>query len=210
MAEPSRQKIIEGYEQAAAELIPVYENLSPETVLAPVLDYLPETGADVLDVGAGPGTVAAWLASRGNHVTAIEPVSGFRTYGQKTYQHLNISWHEAYLPELINSGPWRRCFDIALAIGVLHHLTPQDQDRAIHMLSSCLKPYGRLILLLRHGPCPEDRPGFEIPVDKVLHSADCAGLQVEYTSHKASIQDGNRRAGVTWTWLVLSAPGVVS
>jgi len=208
VAEPNQRKIIEGYEQAAAELIPIYENLSPEIVLAPVLDYLPETGSEVLDVGAGPGTIAAWLASRGNHVTAVEPVSKFRTYGQKTYQHLSISWCNSHLPELTNSRPWRCCFDIVLGIGVLHHLNPPDQDRAIHTLSSCLKPSGRLILSLRHGPCPDDRPGFEISVEKVLHSAESAGVQVQHTFHRASIQDGNRRAGVTWTWLVLGAPGV--
>ncbi|NVO54905.1 class I SAM-dependent methyltransferase [Rhodobacteraceae bacterium B1Z28] len=201
------QQALDGYEQAAPELIPIYERLPPQTVLEPVAEYLPDTGAAVLDVGAGPGGTASWLAACGCHVTAIEPVARFREYGRNKYRHHDISWCDDRLPDLASCRPWRNTYDAILAIGVMHHLQPQDQERAIQVLSSALKPCGRLIFSLRHGPCPETRPGFPISVDKTVRSARNSGLQILHMSHKTSIQEGNRRAGVTWTWLVLGASG---
>ncbi len=198
-------RVFEGYEQAAPNLIPAYKALSPEAVLAPVAEYLPSGSARVMDVGAGPGTLAASLASRGYHVTAIEPVSRFRVYGQSIYGHLDIDWHNACLPHLNTLPEHPAAFDAILAIGVLHHLQPKDQEGAISTLPDYLSPSGRLILSLRHGPCPPDRPGFPVDPDALVNTALTTGLRVLHRSSNISIQPGNQRAGVTWTWLVFEA-----
>ena len=50
-----------------------YESVAAETVHGGLVDLLPIAPALVLDVGAGTGRDAAWLASRGLEVVAVEP-----------------------------------------------------------------------------------------------------------------------------------------
>lgn len=200
-----QRRVFEGYEHSALQLISSYENLSQEAVLGPLVDFLPGPDAHVLDVGAGPGALAAWLVEHGFLVTAVEPVARFRDHAQTTYRHLEIEWFDASLPNLTNLPKDQTSFDAALAIGVLHHLNPQDQKTAIEALATRLKPSGRLILSLRHGPCPVDRPGFPICADDLVTVAQHAGLKVLHRSGHASLQEGNRHAGVTWTKLVFEA-----
>ncbi len=97
-------------------------------------------------------------------------------------------------------------YDAILVIGVLHHLCPVDQAHAVGTLSTLLASGGRMILSLRHGPSPTDRPGFPISTNDLTRHAQQAGLHVLRKIKTGSIQDHNRRAGVTWTWLVLGAP----
>ncbi|MDA7966689.1 class I SAM-dependent methyltransferase [Ruegeria sp.] len=201
MVEPASyiQQIIASYEQAAPDLVPTYRTLSPETVLAPAAAHLPAPGACVLDVGAGPGINAAWLAERGCRVTAVEPVAAFRAAGHDTP---GIQWQDDHLPRLATIT--QKWFDAVLAIGVLHHLTPPDQTEAIKTISQLLRPGGKVILSLRHGPCPPDRAGFAICVEDIIKTAEQTGLQKAHLCRRASIQDGNRRAGVTWTWAIFA------
>lgn len=203
---PYSRQIISGYEQAAPELVPAYRALPPEVVLAPVAAHLPARGACVLDVGAGPGINAAWLAERGCKVTAVEPAAAFRAAGQTAHPHPGIQWRDDHLPGLPSVTGAR--FDAILAIGVLHHLMPRDQTEAIRTMARLLRPGGKLILSLRHGPCPTDRPGFTICAEDIVKTAEQTGLHKAHLSHRGSIQDGNRRAGVTWTWAVFARAGV--
>ncbi len=198
------QTVKAGYEQAAQRLIPTYDNLSPTDVLRPVLDHLPDTGASVLDVGSGTGTVARWLAKRGCDVTAIEPVDAFRNHAMRGDGAQSVRWLETCLPRL-SALPDGAAFDTILVIGVLHHLPPRDQHMAIRFLSKCLRPQGRMILSLRHGPCPPDRPGYVISDDAIVDQAVGSGLQVHHRSRTESIQPANQSADVTWTWLVFGA-----
>ncbi len=198
------QTVKAGYEQAAPRLIPAYDSLSPPDVLRPVLDYLPDTGASVLDIGAGTGTLARWLAKRGCDVTAIEPVDAFRNHAMRSNGALSVRWLDACLPRL-SALPDDASFDTILVIGVLHHLPPRDQHIAIRVLSERLRPQGRMILSLRHGPCPQDRPGFMISDDAIVDQAVSSGLRVHHRSRTDSIQPANQSAGVIWTWLVFGA-----
>ncbi len=203
------QTVKVGYENAATRLIPAYDSLSATDVLHPVLDHLPDTGASVLDVGAGTGTVARWLAKRGCDVTAIEPVDAFRNHAMRGDGAQSVRWLDACLPRL-NALPDGAGFDSILVIGVLHHLPPRDQHMAIRVLSKRLSPQGRMIVSLRHGPCPPDRPGYVIADDAIVDQAVNSGLQVHHRSRTDSIQPANQRAGVTWTWLVLGVVFSVS
>ena len=196
--------IIAGYEARASDLIPAYDQLSPRVVLAPVAAHLPRAGQTVLDVGAGTGCNAAWLAEQGCHVTAVEPTGAFRRHGCMRYADVGIDWIDDTLPTLSRV---RSTFDCILAIGVLHHLQSDDQDAALMALDRVLNPKGLLILSLRHGPSAPGRQGFSIDAKRLSDTAKALGLTLMQSIQTGSIQDGNRRAGVTWTWLVLRAPG---
>lgn len=202
--DPYFQTVKAGYEQAAQRLIPAYDSLSPTDVLRPVLDHVPDTGASVLDVGAGTGAVARWLAKRGCDVTAIEPVDAFRNHAMRGDGAQSVRWLDVCLPRL-GALPDETAFDTILVIGVLHHLPPRDQHIAIRVLSERLRPQGRMILSLRHGPCPQDRPGFMISDDAIVGQAVSSGLRVHHRSRTDSIQPANQSAGVIWTWLVFGA-----
>ena len=67
------------YDRHAGDLASLYEALSPDAVWSSIADLLP-TGPDrlALDVGAGSGRDAAWLAARGLEVVAAEPAAGMR------------------------------------------------------------------------------------------------------------------------------------
>jgi SAM-dependent methyltransferase len=58
------------YEDNAASVVPVYEAIDPAALHGWLPDLLPAT---ILDVGAGSGRDAAWLASLGHEVVASEP-----------------------------------------------------------------------------------------------------------------------------------------
>ncbi len=193
--------VIAGYGAKASDLIPAYDDLSPEETLAQVIAHLPNAGQSVLDVGAGTGRIAGWLTHRGCRVTGVEPTASFRRYAQQSYP--GIAWIDDTLPHLKSL---RVRFDAILAIGVLHHLKPEDQQAAIVTLSQRLRPGGRLILSLRHGPSPASRPGFAVGAAQLTDTAQAQGLAIEQSQQAGSIQQDNRRAGVTWTWLVLRAP----
>ncbi|MEM7091015.1 MAG: class I SAM-dependent methyltransferase [Pseudomonadota bacterium] len=195
-------KVIEGYKAAANSLIPAYDHLAAQDVLQPVSAFLPRAGHRVLDVGAGTGAVAAWLASKGCQVTAVEPVAAFRDHARQAYANLSIRWLDDRLPVLNSLAEDMVKFDCILAIAVLHHLASQDQNASLSTFARLLVPNGRLILSLRHGACPADRPGFDISVASLIKAGEDAGFCVRHLSHTSSIQDANRHAGITWTWIV--------
>jgi SAM-dependent methyltransferase len=114
--------------------------------------FLPGTGR-VLDVGGGPGTHAAYLATRGHEVTLVEPVA----------RHVELAWERAHA----RSGPsFGVCLGVAgalpaedasadavLLMGPLYHL-PDRRERlaALAEARRVLRPGGRLLaeVICRH------------------------------------------------------------
>jgi len=68
--------VLRGYAAAAEALYAVWEGLSSEAVLAPVLADLPAEPGRCLDLGAGSGRDAAWLSGRAHRVWAAVPGGG--------------------------------------------------------------------------------------------------------------------------------------
>lgn len=58
----------EGYTESADFLIARYESVSFTEKYESVLHLMPEKASDVLDIGAGTGVDAAWLAAAGHRV----------------------------------------------------------------------------------------------------------------------------------------------
>jgi len=199
----TRSPVLEGYARAVEALIPAWEALSPAQIYAPVLQCLPDKPARILDVGAGTGRDAGWFAGQGHQVCAVEPVAAFRTAGQK---RRGVTWFDDTLPDLARLRGSDRLFDLITANGVLHHLPPDQQLQALPALVDLIKPNGRVILSLRHGPAPADRPVFPVKTSELIEKSASLGLYVLHEVRgRASLQAGNRASGVSWDWLVFSA-----
>ncbi len=74
-------KTLDIYHQGAALFAKQYDALSFERVHASWQAYWPDNGM-VLDIGAGSGRDALWLAEHGCQVIAIEPAADLRQIGQ--------------------------------------------------------------------------------------------------------------------------------
>jgi protein-L-isoaspartate O-methyltransferase len=68
----------EGYAEEAKDLFKRYESISGAETHKAVLHLIPAAPAHILDVGAGTGRDAAWFASMGHRVTAVEPTEAMR------------------------------------------------------------------------------------------------------------------------------------
>ncbi|WP_158600988.1 class I SAM-dependent methyltransferase [Teichococcus wenyumeiae] len=73
------------YETNAEAVVPQYEAADPVTLHTWLQDLLPSSPAAVLDVGAGSGRDAAWLAGLGHDVVAAEPANAMRTEGMRRH-----------------------------------------------------------------------------------------------------------------------------
>jgi protein-L-isoaspartate O-methyltransferase len=74
-------RAIEWYDANAEVVIERHESLTPEQVNDCFKAFLPSQPALVLDVGAGSGRDAGWLASLGHEVVAVEPSAQMRDRG---------------------------------------------------------------------------------------------------------------------------------
>lgn len=189
--------VLDGYRAAASDLRLAWKDLSTEVLLAPVAGYLPASGSDVLDVGAGTGRDARWFSARGCAVTAVEPVEALRA-GEVA--DASVRWVDDILPHLVRvSGT----FDLILLAAVWHHLPPDDRGNALARLRALVRPGGHVLMSLRHGPNYPDRPAFEIDLEQLRADAVAAGFDWQFECAHGSLQARNRAAGVTWTWVVL-------
>lgn len=196
--------VLEGYAADAAELVPRFEALATEDVLAPVIDLLPANPGRALDIGAGTGRDAAWLARRGHRVLAVEPVGALRSAGQALHRLPGLEWLDDSLPELVETRSRGRSFDLIMGVAVWQHLPAERHEAAIAAIASLLAPAGgRAILSIRHGPGAPDRPCFAADVAALVAAADGEGLDLVARRAADSVQPRNRAAGVTWDWLVL-------
>ena len=121
-------------------------------MLAPVSQLLPTLPARILDVGAGTGRDAAWLAAQGHQVVAVEPVHELRRAGMALHPTGNIEWLDDRLPRLERLRRTSDKFDLILVIAVWQHLRREEQSASINTLARVAAAEGRLILSLRHGP----------------------------------------------------------
>ncbi|WP_127900889.1 class I SAM-dependent methyltransferase [Solirhodobacter olei] len=196
----------DGYAEAAATLLADYEAMRFEAIHAGILDLLPEPPAEVLDIGAGSGRDAGWLAAQGYRVTAAEPVAEMREGARRLHPSPAIRWCDDALPELPALSLGRTRFDLILMTAVFMHLDAEERAAALPVLAGLLAPGGRLILSLRHGPVPADRQMFEVGAEEIRALAAAAGLGVIRERTEAPALPRNVAAGVRWTRIALARP----
>jgi len=191
------------YDRDAEAFATSYESRSFEQVHREVLEFLPERQGLVLDVGAGSGRDAAWFASHGHVVVAVEPAKALRAIGERLHPGPGIRWLDDRLPALSVVTRGAPAFDLVWVSAVWMHLAPSQRARAFRKLAALLHPGGRLILTLREGPSPDERVMYPATSQEVIAFAHDQGLGVVAERRSA---DALGRAEVRWHSVVLQAP----
>lgn len=187
------------YDRAAEIRAAEYDRLDPTAMYAPLLPLLPAAGADVLDVGAGSGRDARWLAGLGYRVVAVEPSDGLRAYIEEKAKDSNgrIDARAGMLPDLasLKAG---EAFDLILLGAVWQHVPPTSRKAAFNTIASRLKPGGMVYMLLREGPPPADRKMYRVTATAAARLARASGLRV-VDLKQGQAEDLMGRGGVRWT-----------
>ena len=122
------------YEANAEVLAPQYESLPPQRTLAWLGHLLPPAPAVVLDVGAGTGRDAAFLAASGYDVLALEPAASMRAVGARLHNHARLRWLPDTLPSLAAVSRSGLSADMILLSAVWQHVAPADRASAFRKL----------------------------------------------------------------------------
>jgi SAM-dependent methyltransferase len=191
------------YEQHAPRLVTQYESLSFEDVHADLIGILPASGSTVLDIGAGSGRDAAWLAAKGYDVVAVEPSETMLARARAKHTSSQIQWLSDSLPDLAKVRRLGLSFDLILLSAVWMHIPPSDRQRALRKLATLLAPKGRIAISLRLGAPDTERAMHEVSLPELAGVAQQFGLRIVHTSDS---QDKLGRSGVSWTNVVLGLP----
>jgi SAM-dependent methyltransferase len=202
-------KTVDIYHQGAALFAAQYDALSFEQVHACWQLYWPKAQL-VLDIGAGSGRDALWLAEQDCQVIAVEPATDLLRLGQlKTtggcvQQDSKVQWLQDSLPELAACYQLNLQFNTILLSAVWMHILPSERARAFRKIANLLAPGGRFVLSLRFGSFTDQRAAYPVTVDEIAALASQFGLVLRYVSDITA--DAGGRAGVTWQTLVLELP----
>ena len=187
---------IRWYDQNVSDVSRRYEFVAAETVHGWLVDLLPNAPALVLDVGAGTGRDAAWLASRGLEVVAVEPSGAMRAEAQRLHPSPSIRWVSDSLPGLAQVLRLGLSFDLILLSAVWMHVPPADRTRAFRKLVMLLKPGGCIAITLRHGPAEPERGIYAVTQAEIERLARAHGAFVEKATDS---KDELGRRAVNWT-----------
>lgn len=191
------------YNNHAGTVGNLYEGLTFEDAHGWLLDLLPAKPGLVLDVGAGSGRDAAWLAAHGHEVVAVEPAVQMRREAHARHGDARIRWIDDRLPGLEATIRLGLTFDFILASAVWMHVPAEQRSRAFRKLLSLLKPGGTLAITLRHGAAEDDRG---------IHPTTLVEIETLARAHGAVIDraleapDRLGRADVTWTQVAIRLP----
>jgi SAM-dependent methyltransferase len=192
----------EGYAVQATYLIARYEALSFEAKHEAILGLLPSNPSRVIDIGSGTGLDAAWLASKGHHVVAVEPVNELREAGRRIHSMADVTWVKDSLPFLSTFDENCELFDVAMLTAVWMHLDEKSRHLGMRRISSLIAPDGLLCMTLRHGPLPEGRQTFDVSADETISLAVLSGFETIANVRRESVGASNRAVGIMWSHLV--------
>lgn len=125
------------YSDHANDLFRFYQSADPALLHQSWSDLLPEQPGLACDIGAGSGRDAAWLASKGWDVIAVEPTEALRKLGEQytsnqAAQQGSVTWLDDRLPELKRLRALDQRFQLILISAVWMHLKPSEHERAGH------------------------------------------------------------------------------
>ncbi len=86
---PPPSDAIAWYDANAASAAARFEAYEPADLHGWLLNLLPQAPAVIMDVGAGSGRDAAWLARLGHEVLAVEPSAAMRAEARRMHPEAN-------------------------------------------------------------------------------------------------------------------------
>ncbi len=167
---------------------------------------LSRAGGRALDVGAGSGRDAAWLARLGYAVIAVEPAAGLRAEAQARHAGSGVRWLDDRLPDLEVTHALGHAFDLILLSGVWMHVRPGDRPQALRSLASLLAGEGVLLISHRNPSAVPDRPMWACPAGELEGLAAGSGLRV---IRSVPAEDRLGRGDVRWTSTALTHAGLM-
>lgn len=191
------------YDAHAPELAATYESIAAQRVHAWLGHLLPAEGGVAMDVGAGTGRDAAWLASRGLQVVAVEPSNAMREQALALHPGANVRWIADALPDLRRVLRLGLSFDLILLSAVWMHVPPSERARAFRKLVALLRPGGLLAITLRVGIPDSSRAMYEVSESEIAKLAASHGAFVET---RAEAPDALGRPDVAWVQLAIRLP----
>jgi SAM-dependent methyltransferase len=197
----------EGYAEEAKELFKLYEAIPTADAHRAVLHLIPPAPSRILDIGSGTGRDAAWFASQGHRVVAVEPTDAMRIPAMALHPSPAIEWLNDSLPDLALLRARGETFDLVMLSAVWMHLDEAQRQRAMPNVAALVRAGGPVIMTLRHGPVPPGRRMFEVSAEETIELAKAQGLQVVLNMRTESSQEANRIAGVNWTSLAFVKEG---
>ena len=193
------------YSENAPTLASKYNALNPEALHASWSHFIPDEPGIALDIGAGSGRDADWLAEKGWDVIAVEPCKEFRELAKQD-GHANVIWQDDELPELKSLRTAGHRFNLMLLSGVWMHVLPNKRERTFRIISELLAPGGLLVFTLRLGTDEREnleRGFFPVSSDELENYAKQRALaQVLNTGS----EDHLARSNVRWETLVFQLP----
>lgn len=177
---------------------------------------LKQPNVNILDVGAGVGRDASYLATKlaaGNEaensskVYAVEPAIEMLKVGELTTQGQNVKWLQDSLPALDKTTRLEISFDLILLSAVWMHIPKSQRARALRKLANLVKPGGKIIISLKMGMTNEElheRKMYEVCADEVDQLAQGLGLVSKLEAQNEKDQLG--RDNVYWQTVVLQMP----
>jgi SAM-dependent methyltransferase len=189
----------EGYADEAEDLFKRYEGIPAADAHRAVLHLIPTEPSRILDIGSGTGRDAAWFASMGHRVVAVEPTDAMRLPAMALHPSPQIEWLNDSLPELALVRRRGERFDLVMLTAVFMHLDAQQRQRAMPNLAALVREGGTVIMKIRHGPVPAGRRMFEITPEETIELARMQDLHPVLNLRTQSSQEQNRAAGVDWT-----------
>ena len=200
---PKNMNVIEYYQKNSGKLAKIYDSMQANNVHHEWLNWIPCHGGLALDIGSGSGRDAAWLATKGFEVHAVEPVAAFRSHAEARYGKGKVEWIDDKLPELKEIGTRNYRYDFILVSAVWMHLPEEHRKRSFRKLSQLLKSGGRMVITLRHGPCEEERPMYAVPQEELLHLGNQYAL-IKLNSGMSN--DKQSRPDITFSHTVFELP----
>ncbi|APE04445.1 methyltransferase type 11 [Alteromonas sp. RW2A1] len=192
---------INHYSANAEHYYSLYQSISADSVHGYLEQALANTQpTTALDVGAGSGRDANWLAAKGWQVTATEPAEALLKLA-KQHSNERVTWCDAALPALANlPTPHQhkhQHFDLILLSAVWMHLPSEERPATIKRLSELLSDTGKMYISLRFGPSDPERPMYPVSYEELQALAAESGLTARNLNPVPS-KDGLQRSDVEW------------
>jgi len=191
------------YHVHAKRFFDQYQSVDFEQVHRDWLPLMPEQPGLALDVGAGSGRDARALAERGWQVVAVEPAENLRQLGRTHTADHDVTWLDDRLPALTKVRALSQRYSLILVSAVWMHLRPEEQQRALRVLTTLLAPGGMLVITARQGASGDERQFFEVSMAALDRWAHDLALLPLASSHS---DDQLGRRGLDWQLRVYRLP----